>query len=58
MTDVQQRTAAKEFAAYWGSRGDEKQETQRFWLDLLRNVYSVAELMRMYQKLTQEKGEH
>ena len=43
MTDVQQRAAAKEFAAYWTGRGDEKQETQRFWIDLLRNVYGVAE---------------
>lgn len=43
MMDVQQRAAAKEFAAYWAGRGDEKQETQRFWIDLLRNVYGVAE---------------
>ena len=43
MTDVQQRAAAKAFIEYWTGRGDEKQETQRFWIDLLRNVYSVAE---------------
>lgn len=43
MTDVQQRAAAKEFIQYWTGRGDEKQETQRFWIDLLRNVYGVAE---------------
>ncbi|WP_297212458.1 DNA methyltransferase [uncultured Flavonifractor sp.] len=43
MTDVQQRAAAKEFTRYWTGRGDEKQETQRFWMDLLRNVYGVAE---------------
>ena len=43
MTDVQQRAAAKEFTAYWAGRGDEKQETQRFWIDLLRNVYGVTE---------------
>lgn len=43
MTDVQQRAAAKEFTAYWTGRGDEKQETQRFWIDLLRNVYGVTE---------------
>lgn len=41
MSDVQQRASAKEFAAYWKNRGDEKQETQRFWIDLLRNVYGV-----------------
>ena len=43
MTDVQQRAAAKEFLKYWKDRGDEKQETQRFWIDLLRNVYGVAD---------------
>ena len=43
MTDVQQRAAAKAFTNYWTGRGDEKQETQRFWIDLLRNVYGVAE---------------
>lgn len=43
MTDVQHRAAAKAFAKYWTGRGDEKQETQRFWIDLLRNVYGVAE---------------
>lgn len=43
MTDVQQRAAAKAFIKYWTGRGDEKQETQRFWIDLLRNVYGVAE---------------
>lgn len=43
MTDVQQRAAARAFIEYWTGRGDEKQETQRFWIDLLRNVYGVAE---------------
>ena len=43
MTDVQQRAAAKAFLTYWTGRGDEKQETQRFWIDLLRNVYGIAE---------------
>ncbi len=38
MTEAEQRAAAREFAAYWAQRGDEKQETQRFWLDLLRHV--------------------
>lgn len=43
MTNVQQRAAAKSFLTYWAGRGDEKQETQRFWLDLLRTVLGVAE---------------
>ncbi len=42
MTDVQQRTAAKQFAEKWQSRGDEKQDTQSFWNALLRDVYGIA----------------
>lgn len=29
---------AREFAVRWQGRGDEKQETQKFWMDLLQNV--------------------
>lgn len=29
---------AREFAVRWQGHGDEKQETQRFWMDLLQNV--------------------
>ena len=43
MTDTQQRAAAKEFVARWKGRGDEKQETQSFWIDLLSNVTGVSE---------------
>ena len=41
MTDAQQRAAAKQFTATWLGRGDEKQETQSFWLSLLQKVYGV-----------------
>ena len=41
MTDVQQRAAARQFAADWKDRGDEKQETQAFWLALLQKVFGV-----------------
>ena len=43
MTDVEQRNAAARFVANWKGRGDEKQETQAFWLALLQKVYSVEE---------------
>ena len=43
MTDAERRTAAKQFAADWQGRGDEKQETQTFWLALLQKVYGIAE---------------
>lgn len=41
MTDNKRRTAAKQFIANWRRRGDEKQETQAFWMELLQKVYSV-----------------
>lgn len=41
MRDVEQRKAAKEFAAYWQNKGYEKGESQKFWLSLLRDVYGV-----------------
>ena len=43
MTDVQQRAAARQFAVDWKDRGDEKQETQAFWLALLQKVFGVEE---------------
>ena len=43
MTDMEQRAAAREFAAYWQTRGDEKQETQTFWLTLLQRVLGVED---------------
>lgn len=43
MTEMERRTAAREFAADWKDRGDEKQETQAFWMALLQKVYGVAE---------------
>lgn len=41
MTDTERRTAAKRFVEGWTGRGDEKQETQRFWIELLTKVYGV-----------------
>ena len=41
MTNVESRTAAARFAADWQGRGDEKQETQRFWIELLTKVFGV-----------------
>ena len=43
MNEKEQRAAAREFAADWAGRGDEKQETQSFWLALLQKVYGVEE---------------
>ena len=34
MTEKEQKSAAKAFAAYWKDKGDEKSDTQSFWLSL------------------------
>ena len=34
--------AAKEFFEYWKDKGDEKQETQRYWIGLLGDVLGIA----------------
>lgn len=49
MTDTEKRNAAKQFAADWKDRGDEKQETQAFWLSLLRHVYGVDDAEKYAQ---------
>jgi len=43
MTDVQQKLAAQQFVKNWTGHGDEKQETQRYWIDLLQNVFGVEQ---------------
>ena len=42
MTLNEQKLAAKAFAESWKGRGDEKQETQKFWIELLHDVFGVA----------------
>ena len=57
-----QKKAAKEFAARWIEQGYEKGETQRFWLDLLQNVFGVQhptsfiEFELPVKTITKEKG--
>ena len=43
MTDTERKMAARQFVKDWTGHGDEKQETQRFWMALLQKVYGVAE---------------
>jgi len=43
MTQIQQKTAARQFVKTWTGRGDEKQETQLFWISLLQNVFGVEQ---------------
>ncbi len=41
MNQTEQRKAAKDFIERWADRGNEKQDSQSFWLDLLHNVYGI-----------------
>lgn len=41
MKVIEQKKRAKEFAARWKNRGEEKKDSQSFWLDLLEHVYDI-----------------
>ncbi|WP_322203981.1 DNA methyltransferase [Acutalibacter intestini] len=49
MKGVEQRAAAARFGADWQGRGDEKQETQLFWISLLQDVFGVEEPTKYIQ---------
>ena len=42
MTQIEQTQQAKDFAEFWKDKGDEKQETQRYWIGLLGDVLGIA----------------
>jgi len=41
MNQPVQRKAAKDFIKRWADRGNEKQDSHSFWLDLLQSVYGI-----------------
>ncbi|MCR5685692.1 MAG: methylase [Lachnospiraceae bacterium] len=41
MHESEKRSAAAAFAGYWKGKGDEKGESQKFWLSLLKDVLGV-----------------
>lgn len=43
MTDMQRRASARDFASQWEGRGDERQETQRYWISLLGDVLGIVQ---------------
>ena len=43
MTESDRKKAAKAFTEYWKDRGDEKSDSQSFWLALVRDVLGVTE---------------
>lgn len=43
MTQTEQAKAAKKFSQDWKDKGYEKGESQKFWLDLLCNVFGIKD---------------
>ncbi len=62
MSNMIQKKAARQFVKDWTGKGYEKGETQRFWLDLLHNVFGVDDPTKTMQfeipvkTITKEKG--
>ncbi len=58
MTQTEQKNAAKKFADYWKDRGYEKGESQKFWIDLLTNVYGATDIAGFISFEDQVKLDH
>jgi hypothetical protein len=43
MSDQERKKAVSQFIKNWENRGDEKQETQKYWIDLLASVCGIEE---------------
>ncbi|MDO4587857.1 MAG: transposase [Planctomycetia bacterium] len=43
MENMKRRAQTKEFVEQWRNRGDEKSDTQSFWLALLQDVFGIAQ---------------
>ena len=59
-TAINRKKAAKEFADFWKNKGDERQETARFWIGLLGKVLGMenpAERIE-FEKKVQLKHTH
>ena len=50
MIPTKQKTAARDFVAFWSGKGYEKGQTQPFWLSLLRVLF------KRYQALVESRG--
>ena len=49
MTEAERREAARKFINEWRGKGNEKQDSQRFWLSLLQDVYGMENAMQNVQ---------
>ncbi|MBQ0052059.1 MAG: class I SAM-dependent DNA methyltransferase [Treponema sp.] len=58
MTQIEQQKAAKKFSRDWKDKGYEKGESQKFWLDLLCNVFGVQDFANFISFEDQVKLDH
>lgn len=59
MKEKDRKIAAKGFAERWKNKGSEKSDTQKFWIDLLSNVYGVdnaTEIVTFEKKMDFKDG--
>lgn len=49
MNDIEQKKAAKEFAAYWKGKGRERQDDRSYWTQLLEGVFGVQDATKYYE---------
>ncbi len=58
MTQAEQQKAAKKFSEDWKGKGYEKGESQKFWLDLLCNVFGIKDFSSFITFEDQVKLDH
>lgn len=58
MTETEKKKAATKFAADWKDRGNEKSDTQTFWMSLLRDVYGLDDIAENVEFEKRVKLEH
>ncbi len=58
MTEADQKKAAKKFIETWTGKGYEKGESQKYWLDLLCNVFGVQDFANFISFEDQVKLDH
>ena len=42
MTDAQKREAARQFYQKWAGKGNENQDCQRYWIDILQSIMGIS----------------
>lgn len=46
MTESERREVARRFSNRWAGKGDEKQDSQKSWTDLLMNVFEIENISK------------